>query len=191
MKEAMDRILRREAYSSRAPLSIIAAIVIGLLAVYGLLEAMLRVLRQPPWLLDPPVAARWIADLPHGVSSTLLGVIGAVVVLLGLVALANALLPGRRARHVIPDPRVAVVVDDEVIASALARRARTVAGVTREQVMVVVSRAAVQVNIRPTSGIRLAEEAIRAAVQAEVDAMVLDPRPAVRVQVGQSGVIGV
>jgi hypothetical protein len=191
VNDSSARILRRETHSSRAPLSVIAAIILTLAAVYGLLESMLRALGQPAWLIDPITAARKLAQLPDGVSPILLGVAGVLFLLVGLVFLAHAVLPGRRARHVIKDPRVAVVVDDEVIASALARRARLAAGVTREQVMVVVSARAVQVNVRPTSGIRLQESVIQAAVEAELEAMALDPAPEVKVHLSGSGVIGV
>jgi len=191
MKDPTELILRRETHSSRARPAIVAAIVISLLAIYGLLESMLRVLGQPPWLIDPLTAAQRIADLPNGISAMLLGVIGAAIFLVGLIFFCNGVLPGRRARHVVPDPRVAAVVDDGVVASALARRARTAAGVTREQVVVVVSARAVQVNVRPTSGISLDETRIQGAVEDEIARMGLDPSPTVTVQLSTMGVIGV
>nr|WP_026556674.1 DUF6286 domain-containing protein [Arthrobacter sp. 35W] len=187
----MERILRREMHSSRAPLAGLAATVVALLAIYILLEAVLRAVGQPPWLVDPLAAATNLASLPAGVSPLLLGLIGAVVMLVGLVFVLNAILPGRRARHAIANPRAAVVVDDEVVASALARRARLAAGVTREQVMVVVSRNLVQVNVRPTSGIPLDGDTVRTAVEDELDAMELLPRPVVRVALAPMGVVGV
>ncbi|MGO4383600.1 DUF6286 domain-containing protein [Specibacter sp. RAF43] len=191
MQAISAHILRRETHSSRAPLSVTAAVIVTLLAIYGLLEALLRALGQPPWLLDPPIAAQQLTELPHGPSGVLLTVLGLLVFLLGLILFAQAVLPGRRARHVIADPRVAVVVDDEVIASALARRARVAAGVSREQVMVVVTARTVHVNVRPTSGIRLDEDQIQAAVEAELDVMGLEPAPAVTVSLAATGVIGV
>ncbi|WP_442853063.1 DUF6286 domain-containing protein [Arthrobacter sp. 35W] len=191
MTASMERILRREMHSSRAPLAGLAATVVALLAIYILLEAVLRAVGQPPWLVDPLAAATNLASLPAGVSPLLLGLIGAVVMLVGLVFVLNAILPGRRARHAIANPRAAVVVDDEVVASALARRARLAAGVTREQVMVVVSRNLVQVNVRPTSGIPLDGDTVRTAVEDELDAMELLPRPVVRVALAPMGVVGV
>lgn len=185
------RVLRRETHSSRAPWVGIAAVVVSVLAIYALLESVLRAVGQPPWLADPLTAARNLANLPQGISPVLLGSIGALLMLVGLVFFFNAVLPGRRARHIIEDPRAAVVVDDEVVASALARRARTAAGVTREQVMVVVSRDIVQVNVRPTSGIPCDEFTVQSAVEAELDAMALVPRPSVRVLLAPMGVVGV
>ena len=186
-----QRLLKRETHSSRAPLSVAAAILVSLLAVYCLLEALLRAIGQPEWLVDPLTAADRLSRLPAGIPAVLLGSIGVLAFLLGLVFLAHAVLPGRRARHVMADPRVVVVVDDEVIASALARCARVAAGVTREQVVVVVSAASVQVNVRPTSGIGIDGGRIQAAVDSEVAAMGLEPVPAVVVHLASTGVIGV
>lgn len=186
----MERVLARETSSSRAFAASIAAILVIGLCGYALLETAVRAVGQPPWLIDPQTAADRITALPAGVAPLLLGVTGAVVFAAGLFFFLNAVLPGRRARHVLADPRAAVVVDDEVIASALARRARLAANVTQEQVMVVVSRRQVLVNVRPTSGVPLREADVLAAVQAELRAMALSPMPEVRVNLASSGVIG-
>lgn len=187
---AMGRILRRETHSSRAGAAGIAAVLVILLCVYALLESGVRAVGQPPWLIDPGTAAERIIALPSGIQPLLLGAAGAVIAMVGLFFFLHALLPGRRARHLLRDPRIAVVVDDEVLASALARRARTAANVTPEQVMVVVSQRLVVVNVRPTSGSRVSEEAVLAAVRAELDEMSPVPLPDVRVNLGTSGVIG-
>lgn len=186
----MSRILRRETHSSRAGAASIAAVLVIVLCVYALLEAGVRAIGQPPWLINPSTAAERIIALPDGISPLLLGASGAVIAMVGLFFLLQAVLPGRRARHLLRDPRTAVVVDDEVLASALARRARTAANVTPEQVMVVVSRQLVVVNVRPTSGSRVSEEAVLTAVQAELEEMSPVPMPAVRVNLATSGVIG-
>jgi len=186
----MARILRRETHSSRAGAATIAAVLVIVLCVYALLESGVRAVGQPPWLIDPGTAAERVIALPAGISPLLLGASGAVIAMVGLFFLLHAVLPGRRARHLLRDPRTAVVVDDEVLASALARRARTAANVTQEQVMVVVSRQLVVVNVRPTSGSRVSEEAVRSAVQAELEEMSPVPMPSVRVNLASSGVIG-
>ncbi|MFJ5956068.1 DUF6286 domain-containing protein [Paenarthrobacter sp. NPDC092416] len=187
---AMSRILRRETHSSRAGAAGIAAVLVIILCVYAVLESTVRAIGQPPWLIDPGTAAERIIALPEGISPLLLGAGGAVIAMVGLFFFLHAVLPGRRARHLLRDPRIAVVVDDEVLASALARRARTAANVTQEQVMVVVSQRLVVVNVRPTSGSRVSEEAILAAVHDELEQMSPVPLPAVRVNLASSGVIG-
>lgn len=186
----MAVILKRETHSSRAVASIIAAVLVIALCGYALLETAVRAVGQPPWLVDPQIAAEQLVALPDGVPPLLLGVLGAVLVMAGLFFLLNAVLPGRRARHLLRDRRAAVVVDDEVIASALARRARVAANLSQEQVMVTVSRRQVQVNVRPTSGVPLSPDAVRAAVLDELRDMNPSPLPDVRVSVSSAGVVG-
>jgi hypothetical protein len=186
------RVVRRETHSSRAAVSVVAAVLVMGLAGYGLLESAVHAIGQPAWLIEPQLAAERIVALPAGLPPLLLGAGGAVVAMAGLFFLLNAVLPGRRARHVLNggDSSTAVVVDDEVIASALARSARLAANVIPEQVMVVVSQRQVIVNVRPTSGIPVTEQAVLAAVEDELREMSLDPLPEVRVNVSSTGVIG-
>lgn len=186
----LQRILKRETRSSRAGMAGLAAALVIAACVYALLESALRAIGQPPWLIDPQTAAERLTALPGGISPLLLGALGGVVAMVGLIFFLNAVLPGRKSRHLLEDPRAGVVVDDEVIASALARAARTAANVTQEQVMVVVSQRLVVVNVRPTSGVPLHEERILAAVEDELQKMAPSPMPSVRVHVATSGVIG-
>jgi hypothetical protein len=186
----MERILARETHPSRAMAAIIAAVLVIVLCGYALLETAVRAIGQPPWLVDPETAAEQVVALPSGVPPLLLGALGAVLVMVGLFFFLNAVLPGRRARHLLKDRRAAVVVDDEVIASALARRARLAANVTQEQVMVTVSKNHVEVNVRPTSGIPLQAETVLAAVQEELGEMAPVPTLDVRIHLATAGVIG-
>lgn len=188
----MRRVVYRETHSTRAAVATVAAVLVMGLAGYGLLEAAVHAIGQPAWLIEPQLAAERIVALPAGIPPLLLGASGAVVAMVGLFFLLNAILPGRRARHVLNGTGAssAVVVDDEVIASALARSARLAANVTPEQVMVVVSRRQVIVNVRPTSGVPVAEAAVLAAVQDELSGMSLVPLPDVRVNISTIGVIG-
>jgi hypothetical protein len=189
----MRRVLYRETHSSRAAVAVVAAVLVMGLAGYGLLEAAVHAIGQPAWLIEPQLAAERAVALPAGVSPLLLGAAGAVIAMIGLFFLLNAVLPGKRARHVLNgggSSPAAIVVDDEVIASALARSARLAANVIPEQVMVVVSRRQVIVNVRPTSGVPVTENAVLAAVQDELRAMSLEPVPEVRVNISTAGVIG-
>ncbi|MEZ2391184.1 hypothetical protein AB6813_16890 [bacterium RCC_150] len=186
----LRRILKRETRSSRAGVSVVAAVLVIAACVYALFESALRAIGQPPWLIDPQTAAERITALPEGVSPLLLGALGGVVAMVGLIFFLNAILPGRRSRHLLAGRRAGVVVDDEVIASALAKAARTAANVTQEQVMVVVSQRLVVVNVRPTSGVPIEEGGILAAVEHELQQMAPSPMPSVRVNVATSGVIG-
>ncbi|WP_285725614.1 DUF6286 domain-containing protein [Psychromicrobium xiongbiense] len=197
----LDRVVRRELTPSRAVPAMVAAVIITLLALYGLLECGLRIVNQPAWLIDPQAALRAVTRWPDTLLPAAMVAIGVLLVVLGLLFLGLALIRGHRARHTLDSQqnpgsteassRIAVVVDDEVIASALAKRARMVAGVTQEQVRAVISQQSVVVQVRPTSGMPLQAEVIAAALEQELDQMQPIPRPSVRVVVSTSGVIGV
>lgn len=183
-------VIRRETHASRAVPSTIAAVLVILASLYVMLEAALKALGQDPWLVGPEAAAGWIGSLPDGVSSSVLAAAGALIFLIGLFFFLAAVLPGRKARLSIPNERAAVVVDAEVLASSLARRARVAAGVTPEQVLVTIGRRLVEVQVRPTSGIPVSEQSVQAAVEDEFRRTDIEPVPEVRVAIAQSGVIG-
>ncbi|MGW6171887.1 hypothetical protein ACWF5H_00180 [Arthrobacter sp. NPDC055138] len=187
---ADERLANRELRSSRATASVIAAVLIALAGLYLLLEAALKAIGQPSWLADPEEMAGWLNQLPGNVAPAVLAASGALILLLGLFFFLQGVLPGHLHRHRIPGRRGVVVVDDEVLASSLARRARTEAQVTREQVLVVVSRSLVDVRLRPTSGIPVNADAIQLAVEDEVRRARISPVPQVRVFVSSSGVVG-
>lgn len=188
--ELTSRILTRETHSARIPAAVTAAVLGLLFFLYVLLESVLQALGQEAWLIDPPTFGRWLAGLPAKADPLILGLSGGLIFLAGLVFFLQGVLPGRRARYALPNPRAAVVVDGEVLAASLARCARARAGVTPQQVLVTVGRTAVDVQIRPTSGTPVDPDAVRTAVEEELQLTKLDPQPAVRVQIAQTGVIG-
>lgn len=190
MTQLTQRVVRRELHSSRAAPSIVAAVLISAFCLYVMFEAALKATGQDPWLVGPDQAAGWVGSLSRNVAAAPLVGAGLLVFVVGLVFFLNAVLPGRRARYTIPNPRTAIVVDAEVLASALARRARVAAGVTGDQVMVTVGRRAVEVQVRPTSGVPVDVERVRNVVEDELLKTSVEPLPAVRVAVAPSGVIG-
>ena len=186
----LDAAVRRETTSSRSSTAALVAFAVIALCAYILLESTLQALGQPSWLIDPQSAARAVAGLPEGTNRGVLGLVGAVVAMAGLVLVGLAVRQGRRGRRSLPGRRVAVVVDDEVLASALAVRARAAAVVRREQVTVVLSEREAVVNVRPTSGIPVRAEDVLAAVEDELVRLQPDPYPVLRVRVEGTGVVG-
>ncbi|MCU1632603.1 MAG: hypothetical protein JWM61_1255 [Micrococcaceae bacterium] len=184
------RLVRRELHASRAVPSVLTAILLIIVCLVLLFEAALKALGDNPFLVDVEAVAAWIGALPSGVPASLLGTGSFLLLVLGVLLLLLALLPGRRARYTIPNERAAVVVDAEVVASSLARRARAEAGVAPEQVLVTVGRSSVTVQIRPTSGIPVDAEAVRAAVADDLRRSSVEPEPRITVVVAESGVIG-
>lgn len=184
------RLVRREMHSSRAVPSVVTAVVLILACLVLLFEAVLNAVGDRPFLVDLEAAAARVGALPAGVPASLLGAGSFLLLVLGLLLLLLALAPGRRARYTIPNARAAVVVDAEVVASSLARRARTAAGVAPEQVLVTVGRSSVTVQIRPTSGMPVDAEAVRAAVADDLRRAGVEPAPRISVVVAETGVIG-
>jgi hypothetical protein len=188
--EEKSRLERRELHSPRSGASIVAALAVTAVCLYLMFEAAMKSLGQDVWIRSPEQWWNWLAGLPGTAEPIVLA--GGSMVLLGLGQnfLLQGILPGRRARHALPDPRAVVVVDNEVIAATLARRARTEAAIAPEQVLVVVSRSLVEVQVRPTSGIPVDPDRVRAAVEDELRQNRIDPVPDVRVRVAESGVLG-
>lgn len=184
------RLVRRELHSSRA----VASVVTGIFLIAGclllLFEAVLKAVGDEPFLIDLDAAAATAGALPAGVPAWLLGAASVLLLIVGGLLFLLAVLPGRRARYTVPNERAAVVVDAEVVASSLARRARVAAGVAPEQVLVTVGWTSVTVQIRPTSGIPVDADAVRAAVADDLRRSSVEPEPRVIIVVAESGVIG-
>lgn len=185
-----SRILRRELHASRAVPAVLTGGVVVLGSAVLLMEAVLKAVGDPPFLLDFERTAAWLDGMPSGVPPALLGTGALLLFAVGLVLFLLAVLPGRRIRYVVPNGRAAVVVDAEVLAASLARRARLAAGVAPEQVLVTVGRRSADVQVRPTSGIPVDAASVRTAVEDDLRRAAVEPRPAVRVRIAPSGVIG-
>jgi len=183
-------IQRRQTHSARSFASILAAVLVALVCLYLMFEAAVKSIGQDVWIKSPEQWWTWLAALPHEASRGLVGVGSLVVLLLGLYFLSQGLLPGRKARRAIENDRAIVIVDHEVLAATLARRARTEANVSPEQVVVAVAHGHVDVQVRPTSGIPVDADAISAAVADELAENLIDPVPPVTVRVADTGVVG-
>ena len=183
------RILRRETHSSRSVAAITVAVVLVLLAAWLATEAVLRLLSLPALLANPAGMAGVVADAP-AVDPALLLPIGIAAALIGLVLVIIAVLPGRLARHHFTTDRSAVVVDNEVIASSIARHAAHAGGVSPDNASVGVSHRVATVTLRPSSGYPVDADAIRAATAQEIDRIDVRPGLTARVVVAAAGKVG-
>jgi len=183
------RISRRELHSSRSTVSIGLAIVV--IAVCGWLgtEIVLRLIDQPAILAAPADLARGAASAataPLSLMATLIGS-GALV---GITLMIIAVAPGRRARHQIDSERAATVVDDEVIASALAGHAARAGGINPDNTRVSISRQLATVRLVPTSGQAVHRDTVLGAVSEQLDGLNLRPALRTRVVVALGGTVG-
>ncbi|MBK4348208.1 hypothetical protein [Lacisediminihabitans changchengi] len=176
MTSLYPRILRRETHRSRSVAVSVALALFILVAAYVGLECGLAAFGAGPLLVSPAAAIDWL-----GSKEIIVYVAAGVAAVLGIALLLLAILPGRRARHAVPNERMAVVVDDGVLAGALARDARRVADVAPDRVHADVSKRRARIVITPTSGVPVDAP----AAQAIADGLLttLAPRPSVRARV--------
>lgn len=183
----VNRLNRRETRSSRAALSVTVAAVLLLAAVWLAVELTLSATGNAALLLPPAELAQRTVALPATTIPGALTAAGAAVALLGLALLAAAVLPGTKARHIVANPRSAVVVDAQVLASAAARAARTEARLAPEQVTCSVGPRRLDVVVSPVTGRAVDTAAVRAAVEDEVAGYGLRRALAVGVSLNKPG----
>lgn len=183
------RILRRELNSPRSVLAITVAVVVILLCTYLGTEIVLMMLGQRALLAAPQDMLTVLGTLGSvPVGSPI--VMGVVLMIVGLLLLIGALTPGRRARHKLAADRAAVVVDDEVIASALARHAAHAGNAHPDNTVVTVSRRRAIVRITPTSGIPVRRDQVSEAIQEQLAAYDVTPNLRPSIVVASTGKVG-
>lgn len=183
------RIARRETHSPRSLLAIVIAVIAMLACAYVAVEALLQLLAQPPLgtrLVNVATFATDAGTYPPGTVTTA----GIVAALVGLMLVIAAITPGRRARHLIETQRTVTVVDNAVIASALARHAAHAGGVDADNARVSVSHRNAVVRLTPASGIPTDREAVEKAVRDQLASYGLRPRARARVIVENAGKVG-
>lgn len=169
------RVLRRETRGARSGSVVVAMLLVLLLAAAAVFAAALVLLDQNVLGVNPRAVVDIAAAAPSGLVPAVVVGVGAVVALIGLVFLLHGVLPDRRPRHTMSSTRLAVVVDDEVLASAAARAARSVTRLGADAAVGTVGRRTVDVVLRPAAGVDVPAVAATDAVAAEIAAV--DPSP--------------
>lgn len=186
----IKRLNLRETRSSRAALSIIVAVALLLAVIWLAIELLLTLTANTALLIPPSELAERTASVATATIPEALIAIGAGMVLVGLVIVAAALLPGTKPRHIMESSRAAVVVEHEVLAAAVSRTARTVARLTPEQVATSVSRKRIEVSLHPSTGLSVDTDAVQEAVEREVAAYGLHNPVAITVKPGHKQTSG-
>ena len=188
-KSTYSRIARRETHSPRSVLAIIVAIVLILAAAYAIVELILSIAGKPPLLVSPGDAAKGVVSvgtLPFGI----LLAAGIILAIIGLVLIIAALTSGRRARHLIQTDRAVTVIDNQVIASALARHASYAGNTDPDNTRVSVSHSRAVVDITPTSGRSIDKDAIQQAVDTQLAGYDVTPKLRSKINVKTAGKVG-
>jgi hypothetical protein len=166
---ALRRVVRRETHSPRTVAMFVAVILLILALAYIGLEIVLSLLAQPALLLGPAAAAGWLVGLPTAQPAGLVIAGSVVLAIIGLIFIWLAVTPGRLSRHTIDAGDRAVVVDNGVIASALAQHLAEETGLARDDVTVGVGHRSIDVTVRPGVGIPVDKAAVQSAAEAEIE----------------------
>ncbi|MGP9501559.1 hypothetical protein ACT3TS_05020 [Specibacter sp. AOP5-B1-6] len=188
--QLIKRLNLREIRSSRAALSIVCASVLLVAIVWLGVELVLSVTGNSALLISPADLAGRTASLGTATIPWVLIGAGAVASIVGLALLAAAILPGTKPRHILENSRSAVVIDSEVLASAISRAARTAARLAPEQVASRVSRKRVDVTVRPGVGRSVDAQAIREAVEQDMSGYRLRKPLTIALSTGTHGEVG-
>ena len=164
----LRRVVRRETHSPRTVAMFVAVILLILALAYIGLEIVLNLAAQPALLLGPAAAGGWLVGLPTAQPEGLVIAGSVVLALIGIVFLVLALTPGRLSKHTLEAGDRAVVVDNGVIASALAQHLSEETGLARDSITVGVGHRGVDVTVRPGAGIPLDKGAVKSAAEAEL-----------------------
>lgn len=179
----LRRVVRRETHSPRTVAMIVAVVILVLALLYVAVEIVLSVLGQPALLLGPAAAFAGIVGLPTQIPAGVSIAVGAGIGILGLVLVILAVAPGRLSRHQFTVGESAVVVDNGVIASAVAQRISDETGLPRDQVRVGVAHRSADVTVSPALGVPLEESRVREIASAEIDSYGLATRLRTRVRI--------
>ncbi|MBC7518948.1 MAG: DNA/RNA endonuclease G [Microbacteriaceae bacterium] len=179
-------INRRETRSPRSALAIMLALIVIFVCVYTVIEIILQLSGQPALLMTVGAAAQ---SLPEAASAPAAVPIAAVAAVLGVIVLALAVTPGKRAKHTL-DSDHSVVVDNAVIASALARHAAGAAQVAPDNVRVSVSHRTAEVRITPASGTPIDPHVVTLAVEEQVALYRANPPLRAKVIIESVGRVG-
>lgn len=167
----VNYMIRRETHSPRAVLTGVVALIVGVLATWLAVETILYMANTKPLLASPPQMAQAIKNPGSYGAPAAIITVAVIAALIGLFLIIVALKPGRLDWHGLNDQRTAFVVDDRVIASALSKTAREVAGLPAGQVTTRLSARTAEVTVTPTSGQAVDKQAIQSAVQKQIESL--------------------
>lgn len=184
-KAVYRRVLRRETHSPRTVAAVVVALALLLVLAAGAVLAVWTAI--DPSLRDAMVQ-RFDAAASWGGSRAVVIVAGCVLVLIALLLVVLAVAPGRRPRRGRTTDRVALLVDDGVLADAAAERVARSVGVDRRQVSVTVGRRRVIARITPTSGVPVPVASALDALRRTMDDLGFPAEP--RVSVAGTGTVG-
>ena len=169
----LRRVVRRETHSPRSVAFAVVVLLGIILALYVAVELILALAAQPALFVRPMAALQWLAGLPSSVPVAAGVAGGLVVAALGLWLVVLAVSPGRLSKHEMDAGGRVAVVDNGVVASALAQRVSDETGIARDRVTVGVAHRSVDVTVRPGAGIPIEKAQVNSLAEAEIASLKL------------------
>lgn len=179
----LKRVVRRETHSPRTVATVIVLVLVAAGAVYAGIEIVLHLLGSAPLLVAPGAALTWLTRLPDAQPEAALIAGSAVIGVIGVVLVWLALSPGRRPKHRLGVSTHAVVVDNGVIASAVAERVRRELDLSKDGVIVGISHRGADVTVRPEPGQEVEKSLVRSIAETELAGYESSPGLKVRARV--------
>lgn len=176
-------VVRRETHSPRTAAMLVVVVLLLLVLAYAAVEIILNLVGAQPLLVAPGEALNAVVEAPTALMPVAFIVGGVVLALLGLIVLVLALKPGRLSRHEMAWGERAVVVDNGVVASAVAQHLSNESGIARDDIVVGIAHRTADVTVRPAVGIPVDEAQLRRIVEGEVAAYRLTPAVRTRLRV--------
>lgn len=176
-------VVRRETHSPRTVAMLVVVVLLLLVLAYAAVEIILNLVGAPPLLVAPGEALTAVVAAPTTLMPAAFIVGGVVLAVLGLLVLVLAVKPGRLSKHEMAWGERAVVVDNGVVASALAQHLSNESGIARDDIVVGVAHRSVDVTVRPPVGIPVDEAQLRRIVDEEITSYKLTPAVRAHVRV--------
>jgi hypothetical protein len=186
---AYRRILRRETHSSRSAAAVVVLIALLIVSAWVGIESVSAGLGTRALLFSPVDVLPTLVTAASAQAAVVIAA-GTLCAIVGLILVIVGITSGRRGRHTVDDSRVAVVIDDQVIAAALARRARVAAALAPGQVNAWVSRRSARITVTPATGTKADDRAVLEAAREHLLETAYTPPIAADVRVADAGRIG-
>lgn len=186
---AYRRILRRETHSSRSAATIVVLIALLVVSAWVGIESVYAGLGMRALLFSPVDVLRTLVTAASSQAAIVIAA-GIVCAIVGVILVIVGITAGRRGRHTVDDPRVAVVIDDQVIAAALARRSRVAAALAPGQVNAWVSKRSARITVTPATGTKADDRAVLEAAREHLLETSYTPPITADVRVADAGRIG-
>lgn len=191
-KSLIKLMTKQDTHSARALLVVILSLFVLAGMIYLLVEMVLELIGREYLLFSPQAELKSAENLPKVLDKLPVAGLIAIAVglfLVGLWLLSKAFTSGHLAVHGQLNDRYAIVSDDAVLAACLSAKVRGFAQLPTGQVKTMVAKNQITVQVVPTSGRILDQQAIFEYAQKIVDGWKLTKKVRVKVLLSGRGVV--